>query len=228
MYYLGAVYNLIGRSTLAVSSYLKFIFTVVTKFEIIDVFFFLTNNNCVNAKFLSRYIARKLRQGYSVKDLLNPIRKELVYLLAISMMSNHSYYVLKLKRYKHAFLKNKMIKNYHKMLISNSFLQYLLIRKNMVNNSYTLFTLDLAVIFIWINYTLSNKFLYSKTNYIIDNFKTRKKIINFSIEYFKKKMIYVCLFENKSFIKNLNYLIFPKLNGSFLLFKKQKFEYFLS
>jgi hypothetical protein len=63
----------------------------MTKFNKVFVSFFLTNNNCVNAKFLSRYIARKLQQGYPIKVLLNPIRKELAYLLAISTMTISSY-----------------------------------------------------------------------------------------------------------------------------------------
>jgi hypothetical protein len=53
--------------------------------------FFLINNNCVNAKFLSRYISRKLKQNYSIKELLNPIRKDLLYVIKLSIIPNKSY-----------------------------------------------------------------------------------------------------------------------------------------
>jgi hypothetical protein len=50
----------------------------------IKMVFYLTDNNCVNARFLSRYIARKLRQGSFLKPLLKPIKKELRFLMRLS------------------------------------------------------------------------------------------------------------------------------------------------
>jgi len=71
---------------------LGYTFEKLTKFSKVTVEFFLTNNNCVNAKFLSRFIARKLRQNYPVKRLLNPIRRELLYVLKMSATPLSSYY----------------------------------------------------------------------------------------------------------------------------------------
>jgi hypothetical protein len=53
--------------------------------------YFLTNNNCVNAKFLSRYIGRKLKQNYPIKELINPIRKDLIYVIKLSIIPKKSY-----------------------------------------------------------------------------------------------------------------------------------------
>jgi hypothetical protein len=50
----------------------------------IKMCFYLTDNNCVNARFLSRYLARKLRQGSFLKPLLKPIKKELRFLMRLS------------------------------------------------------------------------------------------------------------------------------------------------
>jgi len=50
----------------------------------IHMHFYLTDNNCVNSRFLSRYIARKLKQGSFLKPLLKPIRKELRFLMRLS------------------------------------------------------------------------------------------------------------------------------------------------
>jgi hypothetical protein len=50
----------------------------------IHMHFYLTDNNCVNSRFLSRYIAKKLKQGSFLKPLLKPIRKELRFLMRLS------------------------------------------------------------------------------------------------------------------------------------------------
>jgi len=81
------------------SIYLNYIFNNLTKFYKIKIKFFLTNNNCVNAKFLSRYIARKLKQNYPVKQLLNPIRKELILVIQMHTISKRSYINKKTKQF---------------------------------------------------------------------------------------------------------------------------------
>lgn len=79
-----------SKNFITFATLLSYIFKKLTKFSKIFVNFFLTNNNCVNAKFLSRFVARKLRQNYPVKELLNPIRKELLFVIAISkIVVNH-------------------------------------------------------------------------------------------------------------------------------------------
>jgi len=65
---------------------------VLTKFSKINISFFSLTGYSVNAKFLSRFFARKLKQGYSVKELLNPIRKELGYVSFITKYPLSNYF----------------------------------------------------------------------------------------------------------------------------------------
>src|SRR3546814_4370912 len=39
--------------------------------------FFAITNYAVNSKFLSRYLGKKLKQNYSVSELLDPVKREL-------------------------------------------------------------------------------------------------------------------------------------------------------
>src|SRR6185312_5913079 len=88
---------------------LSYTFEKLTKFKKIKINFFLTNNNCVNAKFLSRFIARKLKQNYPVKQLLNPIKKELLYVMKLTACSRKSFYKKKEKKFI-TYIKNIKIK----------------------------------------------------------------------------------------------------------------------
>ena len=117
IYYVGGCIFEVSYWLVAGSKYLSFIFENMTKFNKVFVNFFLTNNNCVNAKFLSRYIARKLQQGYPIKVLLNPIRKELAYLLAISTMTISSYWKISTKKYREKRLKNDALKSLFRLLL---------------------------------------------------------------------------------------------------------------
>ena len=127
--------------------FLSYIFSNLTKFYNIKIKFFLTNNNCVNAKFLSRFIAKKLKQNYPVKQLLNPIRKELILVIRMSSLPIRSYFN-KIKNFslnKQNILMKinvlssiiNIIKNYY-----NNFLLYLFLFNK------TLFSLDLILIYI--------------------------------------------------------------------------------
>jgi hypothetical protein len=89
----GAAFKEMSRHVDLSASMLGFTFEKLTNFFKIHVNFFLTNNNCVNARFLSRFIARKLKQNYPLKQLLNPIRKELVYVIALSKRGRQSYHL---------------------------------------------------------------------------------------------------------------------------------------
>lgn len=90
-------------------SILGYTFEKLTKFFNVVVDFFLTNNNCVNAKFLSRFIARKLQQNYPVKELLNPIRKELLLVMKITCCPRRSFYATAEKKYV-TYMNNKVFK----------------------------------------------------------------------------------------------------------------------
>jgi predicted RNA-binding protein YlxR (DUF448 family) len=108
---------------------LGYTFERLTKFYKVKVFFFLTNNNCVNAKFLSRFIARKLRQKYPVKELLRPIRKELMLVMKMSSVPMRSYYQLIDKKYINASVNKKVKDNAFKVLLS---LLFLIFNKNLL------------------------------------------------------------------------------------------------
>jgi hypothetical protein len=101
----------------------------LTKFLNISVSFFLINNNHVNAKFLSRFIARKLKQGYPVKELLSPLRKEWSYLIKITRVPTTNYYKGHLKEYhdtKNNYnTKIRFLENFYKYFIY----KYKMIRK---------------------------------------------------------------------------------------------------
>lgn len=74
-------------------TYLVFIFEMLTRLKKITVNFFALTGHSVNARFLSRFIARKLKQNYTVKELLNPIKRELSYVNFITKypLSNYFY-----------------------------------------------------------------------------------------------------------------------------------------
>jgi hypothetical protein len=65
------IFNYIGL-------FLKFIFSYITNFFQFKVCFYLINNESVTAKFISRFIAKKFKQNYSIRELLKPILVELV------------------------------------------------------------------------------------------------------------------------------------------------------
>jgi len=67
----------VGASFKAFSIFLSGLLTYILFYKTIIVKFFLISNENITAKFLSRFLARKLAQGYSVRELVNPIKKEL-------------------------------------------------------------------------------------------------------------------------------------------------------
>lgn len=52
--------------------------TKLCSFSGVSVNFFLLSNNHVTASFLASYIGKRLRQGYRLTELINPLRRELV------------------------------------------------------------------------------------------------------------------------------------------------------
>lgn len=216
LYYIGGSKFEVQFWLEAACFYLKYIFELITKFSKIYCNFYLTNNNCVNAKFLSRYIARKLQQGYPIKVLLNPIKKELLYLLAISTMPSSSFFKLGIKKYIKNKVKFDMIKSLFKIMLSYIFVNFKKIRKFIFLKEKTYLNLDLLMIYIWLNDLIKNKK------------KNLNNINSFAIEYFTKKIIYICFFENTNFFVNSKSLIYPKINNLFILSKENKFLNFFN
>ena len=58
------------------SKFLEFIFGILTKFSNISVHFFLLSNDTITGCFLSRFIAKKLNQNLSIREVLNPLKRE--------------------------------------------------------------------------------------------------------------------------------------------------------
>jgi hypothetical protein len=69
------------------SKYLSFISQLLSFFKQVKVNFFVISNDSVTAKFLSRFIAKKLKQNYGLKEVLNPIKKELCIMSKFSKYS---------------------------------------------------------------------------------------------------------------------------------------------
>jgi hypothetical protein len=108
---------------------LSYIFEKITGFSNVKVYFFLINNNCVNSKFLSRFIARKLKQNFPVRKLLSPIRKELNFVIKLSCMGKNSYFGIVDGKFKN-FVNNKTTRNnIYKLLLTSLFNTY---KKNLL------------------------------------------------------------------------------------------------
>lgn len=65
-----------GSFNRLMGTFLEFIFGILTKFNNISVHFFLVSNDSITASFLSRFIAKKLNQNLSLKEVLNPLKRE--------------------------------------------------------------------------------------------------------------------------------------------------------
>lgn len=71
-----------------ISKYLIFVNSLLTNnLNGFKVNFFLISNDSVTAKFLSRFIAKKFKQNYGLRQLLNPIKKELCIMSSFSIYS---------------------------------------------------------------------------------------------------------------------------------------------
>ena len=226
LYYIGGSKFEVERWLKCGSRFLGYIFELITNFRKVYVNFYLTNNNCVNAKFLSRYIARKLQQGYPVKELLNPIRKELIFLMAVSTMPSMSYNTLCVKKYMKNKLKYETSKSLYKILLSYIFINYMKIRMHNFLREKTYLNMDLLIIYVWLNDLRDNFPEHLLKNHLLAKYKNINHLMLFGKEYFRKKIAYICFFENKYLYTNTKYLIYPKLSGSYLLAKSKKLLYF--
>ncbi len=202
-----AAYQEMARHISSFSFILSFIFQKLTKFSKIYVNFFLTNSNCVNAKFLSRFIARKLKQNYPIKELLNPIRKELLFVIAISRRGSKSYNLSIKKNYIINITNLTYRRSIFKILISSIFILY----KKHLYYYFTIFkiwfNLESIIIFISLGINLN------KSNELID----------ISSKYFFNKCGYLCFFDYKLSIKPLKKFFLPKIKQLYILSQKEKF-----
>lgn len=204
-YMAGAAYQEMSKHLYPFAIILAFSFQKLTKFLKIFVNFFLTNNNCVNAKFLSRFIARKLRQNYPVKELLNPIRKELLFVIAIAKRGSKSY---------NLSIKKNYLMNINNLIYRRSIFKILL------SSLFTLYNKHLLLYFlkfkIWFNLEILIIFLWLNNN-------NNKNIINISKKYFLNKCGYICFFDYRLSIKPFKKLFMPKIKQIYMLSQKDKY-----
>lgn len=76
-----------------------FILSLLLSTDMLYLNFFAITNYAVNSKFLSRYLGKKLKQNYSVNELINPIKRELRVIVSRAKysLSNYFYYMTKHK-----------------------------------------------------------------------------------------------------------------------------------
>jgi len=109
----------------------------------------ILNNHTVTAKFLSRYIARKIQQGYSIKQIFSPIRKELFFLFNEGAGSRWTYFSKKAGK----FIENKWnfwSKHLYYSLIINIMNIYNKINGLYIEKEKMLFSIDQISIYRWI------------------------------------------------------------------------------
>lgn len=76
-FYLGLSFLIARPFFFHISNFFTYIFQYFSVLPIVSVNFFLITNNQITASFLSYYIAKRLKQGYRVFQLINPLRREL-------------------------------------------------------------------------------------------------------------------------------------------------------
>lgn len=77
------------------SRFLLYIFSSLIDFFEPRVHFYMICNEQVTAEFLSRFIARKFEQGYEIKQLMSPIRREMFFM----MRADSIFYKNRMRRY---------------------------------------------------------------------------------------------------------------------------------
>lgn len=84
---------------LSIKIFLMFILSLLLSTDMLYLNFFAITNYAVNSKFLSRYLGKKLKQNYSVNELINPIKRELRVIVSRAKysLSNYFYYMTKHK-----------------------------------------------------------------------------------------------------------------------------------
>lgn len=183
----------------------------------VKMVFYLTDNNCVNARFLSRYIARKLKQGSFLRPLLKPIKKELRYLMRLSRIPKRSFAGIVAKK----FLKDKSF-FINKKELYRSFLNYFYKKYKKINYIYykkynIYFTLDMIIKSIWFYNLISNKNEKKEIT-------TKYLYLYKAWLYFYKHIIYLSIFEYKFLINNITKNIFlPKYKKAYLSSWSKKF-----
>lgn len=165
-----------------ISLFLSFIFSYIAKFNNLKVCFYLLNNETVTAGFISRYIAKKFKQNYTIRELLKPIIIELVR-SGKRMKESLKYYSLsKSPIVKKKFLGGKYLslrQNVFKSLLSYIFL---------LHNNYSF--LFLKKYNTWFSLGMINLYIWLKKNF-------KNCLVNLSTKYFIKRSAFIFFFSNE-------------------------------
>lgn len=207
-YMAGAAFKEMSAHIGPFSAILGYTFQNLGKFSKVYINFFLTNNNCVNAKFLSRFIGRKLKQNYPLRELLNPIRKELTYIIALTKQGRNSF-LLKSKEKYIVNLKNLALRrSYFKTLLSALFVLY---RKHInfyfAKNKIWL-NLELLLLFIWFNANITD---------------CNQKLVWTVGNYFLNRCGYLCFFDYKMPTKLFSRMFVPKIKLLYAFAQRGRF-----
>lgn len=77
LFYIALTYFLSRPFFHHIGQFLEFVITNISNFSSVKINFFLLSNNHITAGFLASYIGKRLRQGYRLTELINPLRREL-------------------------------------------------------------------------------------------------------------------------------------------------------
>ncbi len=214
-----------------VSEVLGLIMNILTSYFKIKINFYAISNNYINARFLSRFIARKFAQNYGFYELINPIKRELT---IVSKHTRGSY-----RGFFYGKIRNKL--DYAKSIIYRkgvfkSFLTFLFIIYNkysfkFFNKYYTLFSLNMLSIYIWYQKILNKNIIFFSIKYIIrrgafsyffsDHSKNHSKIYNKFFYPYKNSIIKFLPKVNYSGFFNFIYQDFI-INSNILFITKNK------
>ena len=209
-----AAYDWMYMFFIYVSEVLGIIFKILNNYFKIHLNFYAISNNCINARFLSRFIARKFAQNYGFYELINPIKRELTIVCRHTRGSYRGFFYGKIRNqldYSKSIIYRKSI--------FKSFLSYLFIIYNKYSfkffyKYFTLFSLNMLSIYIWFQ-----KILKKKTN-----------LIYFSLKFIIRRSAFSYFFTNhfKNHIKIFNKFFYPHNNSVIKFLPKINFTGFFN
>lgn len=158
-----------------IEQFLIFIFEFISSFKI-KIDFYLIDNNSVTAKFLSRYIARRLRQKYTIRELISPLKRELKWVRSdYKCISRYvAFRISGIKKQRLSYLFNNS-------LFKRCFL-FLFVNYRRYYTYYYLkfkswFTYEIFILYYWLFKNVNIKEFY--------------RIIHSNIKEYKSKLIYI-------------------------------------
>lgn len=159
--------------------------------------YYIISNDTINSIFLSRYIAKMLDYNNTLRDTLNPVKREFFQLVKRTGLKFSVDNVNEEKR------KNVFYKLVFKYILSILFIIYDVFLMDYFNKESIYFTLDMFIIYKWI-------YKFSLNNEQVNLHKIFLLCKNFML----RRSSFICLFINNIKIKyslNFNKLLFNNL-----------------